>query len=111
MNTRRLTTAASVTVLLGLSLAACGGAKRPPSSSGSGAPQQGAAANDAYKFSACMRTHGVTNFQDPKVSSIGDGQQISIRVDPAITSSPDFKSRQRLRNAKRSACIRPPRRR
>ncbi len=42
-----------------------------------------------------MRKHGVSNFQDPKISTNGSHVQIAIRVDPTITNSPDFKSAQR----------------
>jgi hypothetical protein len=44
----------------------------------------------ALKFSACMRSHGVPKFPDPKVS--GDGIQLRITgIDP---SSPTFKAAQ-----------------
>jgi hypothetical protein len=47
-------------------------------------------ADQALKFSACMRSHGVPKFPDPKVS--GDGIQIAIRgIDP---TSPAFKAAQ-----------------
>ena len=80
-----------------LLVAACGGgAKKPPASSSS----SGAAANQnngvraAYRYSACMRTHGVANFQDPHVHTNGNSVQVAVRVDPAITGSPHFKSAQ-----------------
>jgi hypothetical protein len=89
------TLAVLATLLAALLLAACGGAKRPGAGD-SGPPQHAAAAAAAaYKFSACMRGHGVSSFQDPHISATGNSQQISIRVDPAITSSPDFKSAQK----------------
>ena len=42
-----------------------------------------------------MRTHGVTNFEDPHVSTNGNSVQIAVHVDPAITEAPAFKSAQR----------------
>jgi hypothetical protein len=75
-------------------VAGCGGSKQPPlktsASSGSG---DGVKA--AYRFSACMRAHGVTAFHDPHVSTKGNQVQVAIRVGPAITDSPHFKSAQK----------------
>ena len=34
----------------------------------------------AFKFSACMRDHGVTNFPDPQVSTTGTSTRIAVRV-------------------------------
>ncbi len=42
-----------------------------------------------------MRKHGVSNFQDPHVSTNGNSVQIAVHVDPAITERPGFKSAQR----------------
>ncbi len=81
--------AAGVAILL----AACGSSQKPQATGSSG-PGHGSGATAAYHFSACMREHGVSNFQDPRVSSRGNQVQIAIHVDPAITSSPDFKSAQ-----------------
>ncbi len=94
MPKRRLASITLVAVIAAALLSACGGSNDPNHGS-TGSSHQAAAASDAYKFSACMRTHGVTNFQDPQVSSNGSSQQISIHVDPAITGSPDFKSAQK----------------
>jgi hypothetical protein len=85
-------------VLAGLAavlVAACGGSpKKPPSSSSSGETAQGSPGAAAYRYSACMRTHGVTNFQDPHVSQNGNQVKVAIHVDPQITGSPAFKSAQ-----------------
>ncbi len=59
-------------------------------SGGSGVPTPGALGNDAEKFAACMRSHGVTNFPDPVISP----NQVSIHLTPKIASSPHFASAQ-----------------
>jgi hypothetical protein len=75
-------------------VAACGGGAKQPANTASSHSQHNGA-RDAYRFSACMRTHGVTNFQDPRVRTTGNQIQVAIHVDPAITGSPNFKSAQR----------------
>lgn len=100
MNIRHLIRSTSAIALTGLAavlIAACGGgAKKPPpsSSSGQGQNSKGSGIKAAYQYSACMRTHGVTNFQDPQVKTNGNSVQIAIHVDPAITGSPSFKTAQ-----------------
>lgn len=81
---------------LALVVAACGGAKKPPAPSSGASAQnsQNSGVKAAYRYSDCMRQHGVANFQDPKVHINGNQVQVAIHVDPAITSSPDFKSAQ-----------------
>jgi hypothetical protein len=102
MNRRRLLRTAVFPVLLvvaALSIAACGGSKKPPAPSSGGSPSsngsRSSGVNSAYRFSACMRSHGVTNFQDPKVSTNGNQVKVVIRVDPSISGSPSFKSAQK----------------
>lgn len=97
MNSRRLrpflaVALAAVTALL---LAACGGSKKPPaqSVSGHGGNNSGTAA--AYRYSACMRDHGVSKFQNPRVKANGNQVQVVVHVDPTITGSPHFKPAQR----------------
>jgi hypothetical protein len=96
MNTSRLSRSARTLALAGLTavlVTACGGSKKPPASNSGGTTTAGV--RTAYRYSACMRTHGVTNFQDPHVSTSGNSVAIAIRVNPAITGSPAFKSAQR----------------
>lgn len=75
-----------------LLIAGCGGGGKPTAGVGSGAgggpPKNFASA--AYKYSACMREHGVTGFPDPKVINQPGHQAVGIRVTPALTSSPAF---------------------
>lgn len=75
-------------------VAGCGGGKSPShgANSGSGGPQNGISA--AYKYSRCMRQHGVSDFPDPKVKTSGNSVQVAIRVTPGLTGSPRFKSAQ-----------------
>ncbi|MDE3131300.1 MAG: hypothetical protein KGL16_09110 [Acidobacteriota bacterium] len=104
MNSRRFSRLPSTIAIAGLTavlIAACGASKKPPASnSGSASSNSGGAASrnsgisDAYRYSACMRTHGVSNFKDPHVSQHGNSVAVAIHVDPAITGSPAFKSAQ-----------------
>ena len=80
--------------LAALALAACGGGSKPPAATIAHSSKDNGA-QDAYRFSACMRTHGVTGFQDPRVETHGNQLSVVIHVDPAITGSPDFKSAQK----------------
>jgi hypothetical protein len=57
---------------------------------GNGVPTPGALANDAEKYAACMRSHGVANFPAPIVN----GGHISITLNPSIAGSPHFGSAQ-----------------
>jgi hypothetical protein len=41
-----------------------------------------------------MRNHGLTNFPDPRVTSSPGHQSVMLRISPAISSSPLFKSAQ-----------------
>lgn len=79
-----------------LAVAGCGSGSGNPPSPGASAghsPQDGAQA--AYRYSACMRNHGVTNFPDPKVSRRNGGVAVAIAVSPAETGSPRFNTAQK----------------
>lgn len=65
--------------LAALILAACGSGK------GSATASTAGAAADAFKFSRCMREHGVTGFPDPNV---GPGGGMMLRFDGAAKVSP-----------------------
>ena len=73
-----------------LLVAGCGSSKKLTTSSAS--PKSPITA--AYKFSACMRAHGVSNFPDPRVISRPGEQSVGIAINPTITGSPQFKSAQ-----------------
>lgn len=87
MHTKALPAALAGASLL---LAACGSSKPPTTSSAS----LKSPITAAYKFSACMRAHGVPAFPDPQVISKPGEQAIGIHVTPALTGSPQFKSAQ-----------------
>lgn len=87
-----LLAAAAIAVLA----AGCGG-NSPSSASVSGAAAKGGGpAEAAYRFSACMRNHGVSNFPDPKVkTSPGGGGSVAIGINPSISGQPAFKTAQK----------------
>lgn len=94
MNIRRLTRFFSAAALAGLAavlITACGGSKAPGSVSG-GKSSSDSGVRAAYRYSACMRRHGVTNFEDPHVSTSGNSVKVAVHIDPAISGSPAFKS-------------------
>jgi hypothetical protein len=51
-------------------------------------------ADGAYRYSACMRSHGVPNFPDPKVSTHNGGVSVIIAVAGVDFKSPQAKSAQ-----------------
>src|SRR5664279_1019742 len=63
-----------------LLLAACGSGS-PGTGTGSGTSAESLTnpVATAYKFSACMRQHGVADFPDPRVTSSPGQQRIAIR--------------------------------
>ncbi|HEY5318630.1 MAG TPA: hypothetical protein VIJ20_11645 [Solirubrobacteraceae bacterium] len=72
----------------------CGGGGAKPTS-GTGGPSVKNFASSAFKFTNCMRDHGVTNFPDPKVTNTPGHQSVGIAVTPSTTGSPRFKSAQK----------------
>ena len=101
MSTRTTRCAALVALIAGLATlaAGCGGSKSPSDTGTQSAqrgPQNGAEA--AYAYSRCMRSHGVPNFPDPKVSSSAGHTSIAIAVNPSETGSPKFGSAQKACN-------------
>jgi hypothetical protein len=76
---------------VGLLAAGCGSAGAAVSGGAStgGRPPANAVA-DAYKYSSCMRTHGVENFPDPVVSSSQGHSSIRISIVPGAVQSPQF---------------------
>lgn len=75
-------------------LAGCGSAgPSTTTNTGSGATPQGAA-TAAFAFSRCMRTHGVSNFPDPQVTTSPGQTSIKIRAVARDNGSPGFKAAQ-----------------
>jgi hypothetical protein len=93
MHSSRFSMIAPAAAITALVVAGCGGSNQPPTTvAGSQATDPGVQA--AYKFSACMRRHGVSNFPDPVVHTSGNSQSVGIKIDPTISGSPAFKSAQ-----------------
>jgi hypothetical protein len=72
---------------------------------GSASPATGTSAQSlknpvatAYKFSACMRQHGVANFPDPRVTSSPGEQKIAIGLPAGARNSPQFAAAQKACN-------------
>lgn len=89
--------AAAATVML--IIAGCGGNAPSTSSTDASAGHAGSPGAGAYRFSACMRSHGVSDFPDPVVHTSTSGAggtsvSVGIKVTPAETHSPRFKSAQ-----------------
>jgi hypothetical protein len=83
-------------IAVGVVIAGCGGSNSPSSSdlasSGGSASQ---VRTHFLAFAACMRSHGVPGYPDPRVSAAGNG--VSVRISPgsANPNSPAFRSADR----------------
>ena len=75
-------------------IAGCGG-HSPSSAAVSGSARSGKPGADAYKFSACMRSHGLNGFPDPIVKANGNSTSVIIHLTPTLANSPNFKSAQK----------------
>ena len=85
--------AAAGAVLL---LAGCGSSKNDNAAGGGQQQPSQNIVSDAYRYSACMRTHGVPSFPDPHVVVSKPGEQ-AIGIHPlpqSVASSPQFKAAQ-----------------
>jgi hypothetical protein len=94
MLSSRFSIIAPAAAITALAVAGCGGSNKPPATA-AGSQSNDPGVQSAYKFSACMRQHGVSNFPDPVVHTTGNSQSVAIRIDPTITGSPAFKSAQK----------------
>jgi hypothetical protein len=92
INPRGRTPAFAVATLLATLMAGCG-SSAPPSTTARQSPSSPGAA--AFKFAQCMRTHGVTNFPDPQVTSRGAATSIRQVAPASAVASPRFKSAQK----------------
>jgi hypothetical protein len=77
-----------------LILVGCGGVS-PTASTGTNASSHRAGVAAAFKYSACMRQHGVPNFPDPIVNSTPGHTSVGLRVTPRETGSPSFNGAQK----------------
>ncbi|HWF25399.1 MAG TPA: hypothetical protein VG275_08130 [Solirubrobacteraceae bacterium] len=89
LRTSLVLASASVALLV----AGCGG-NAPSSTTSAGGPSSRTLDADAYKFSRCMREHGVSNFPDPRIINQPGHSGVGIAVTPALTGSPQFKTAQ-----------------
>jgi hypothetical protein len=94
MNTSRAAIPAAAAIAAAL-VAGCGGGSpsTTASASGSSGPKDGIQA--AYRFSACMRTHGVTGFPEPVVRHSDGHTEVGLKVTPTLSGSPAFQSAQK----------------
>jgi hypothetical protein len=86
---------ATAAALLLADLAGCGGATNNSNTTGAGtAGASHSFVADAYRYSACMRSHGVPSFPDPHVVANSPGHQaIGIHpFDKSIINTPQFKA-------------------
>ena len=87
----RPVTSAVAAAAVALALAACGAG----SSAAPGAPSAQAFTAAAYRFSACMRDHGLPTFPDPSLTD-HDGQQVAyLAPTDAMVASPAYKTANR----------------
>jgi hypothetical protein len=93
---RRLIGAVAALTGLALLVAGCGGVSPTTTTTGAaagnGPPKD--IAGSAYRYSACMRNHGVSNFPDPKVTTSGSGTQVAIMVPRGVGGTPQFNTAQ-----------------
>jgi hypothetical protein len=76
--------------LLLVPIAAGCGSNKPTNSTVTDTAKNPAAS--AYAYARCMRSHGVTNFPDPKVHVSPGHASVALTVNPSITGAPKFKS-------------------
>jgi hypothetical protein len=77
--------------LVALVAAACGSSA---STGAGGAPSPTTLGQAAFKFAACMRSHGVASFPDPVITRQAGNTQIAIRAPAGAAAGPGFKTAQ-----------------
>ncbi len=92
MRTSQVGSALAMTAAAAVVLAGCGSSHAPTPAPSAQASHN--FASGAYKYSACMRNHGVTNFPDPKVSTHNGGVSVIIAAGGVDFKSPQAKSAQ-----------------
>jgi hypothetical protein len=78
--------------LLFAPLAAAGCGSNNPTTTTTSANAAQSPAAPAYAYARCMRSHGVSNFPDPKVTVSPGHAAVGFAVNPSVTGSPKFKS-------------------
>jgi hypothetical protein len=84
----RIALAAAATLVFAVALAACGS---------SGANKPVSAADAAFKFSRCMREHGIKNFPDPQIS--GGSTRLTFRAKSGEPGAPTPRRMEAAQNA------------
>jgi hypothetical protein len=74
-------------LLSGMLVAGCGGSSPSPTGGTSTSASAASAVESGVAFARCIRSHGVPNFPDPKVS----GQKVRLGS-PSTVQSPAFQS-------------------
>lgn len=92
MRTSQIGPVLAATAAAAVLLAGCGSSHPPTPAPSAQASHKFAAG--AYRYSACMRNHGVTNFPDPKVSTHNGGVSVMIAAAGVDFNSPVEKSAQ-----------------
>jgi hypothetical protein len=88
----------SALMVFAVAVAGCGGGSNNPTT-GTDASSAHPDAAAAFRYSACMRRHGVPNFPDPIVRSSPGHASVGLKVNPAETNSPSFESAQKACNS------------
>jgi hypothetical protein len=95
---RRVIPVVAAISVVALLAAGCGGVSPTTTTTGSAAGNSSPndVAGSAYRYSACMRNHGATNFPDPKVhiSSNGGSTQVAVMIPAGAVNSPQVKAAQ-----------------
>jgi len=97
MSTNAMSTAKPFLAAAGvaLMLAGCGSSKHDNNATNGGGKPQSFQTDvaDAYRYSACMRSHGVASFPDPHVVNTPSTHAIGVHpLSKSIVSSPQFKA-------------------
>ena len=89
----------ATTALIGVALlAGCGGSSPTTTTTSGGTGGNKPTASflpDAYKYSACMRDHGVSDFPDPVVTQSNGGTSVAIHVPAGAGTSPQWGAAQK----------------
>jgi hypothetical protein len=80
-------------MLAGVALFATGCGAASSTTTTTSGPQDGASA--AFRFSACMREHGVPNFPDPRVTNTPGNQSVIVALPAGVRGTPAFRAAQR----------------
>lgn len=79
-------------MLAGIALLATGCGAASSTTTTTSSPQDGASA--AFRFSACMRQHGVPNFPDPRVTTTPGNQSVMVTLPAGVHGTPAFRAAQ-----------------